>query len=124
MMGLVDNFEIQDCVDCGVRFGVPVGFTINRRNDKRSFYCPNGHPMSYRESTADVLRRERDRLKQQLAQKDDEAAEAFKKLAKTEKEMKRQKKRIESGLCTCCNRHFSNLQRHMENKHNDHTNHG
>jgi len=29
------------------------------------------------------------------------------------------KKRVGRGVCPCCNRHFTNLQRHMETKHPD-----
>ena len=29
------------------------------------------------------------------------------------------KKRVGRGICPCCNRHFANLQRHMETKHPD-----
>lgn len=65
-------FEEQDCIECGVRFGVPEGYTARRLADRKSFCCPNGHSMAYVESTADKLRRERDQLVQRMAQKDDE----------------------------------------------------
>lgn len=119
-------FEEQDCINCGVRFGVPVGFTQHRMNDKRSFYCPNGHSMSYRQSDADVLRQERDRLKQQMAYKEEQIAaerrmrEAAERSASAYKgQTTRLKKRASAGICPCCNRSFENLRRHMATKHPD-----
>jgi hypothetical protein len=70
-----NNLESIQCVRCGCIFGVPSGYLDGRRLDKESFYCPNGHSMSYNDSEADKLRRERDRLKQQLAEKDDMIAD-------------------------------------------------
>ena len=39
-------------------------FLVERRKDKRTFYCPNGHPMSFREGEADRLRKELDSMTQ------------------------------------------------------------
>lgn len=117
-------YEDQDCPACGVRFGVPTGYTANRRKDKRSFWCPNGHSMSYTESEADRLRRERDRLQQQLALKDDEIRwqreirEAAERSASARKgQITKLKKRAAAGVCPCCNRSFENLRRHMDSQH-------
>lgn len=125
------HFEEQDCINCGVRFGVPAGFTQHRRNDKRNFYCPNGHSMAYTQNEADRLRIERDRLKQQIAQKDDEilAAQrgedwqrrlresAERKAAAARGQVTKLKKRAAAGVCPCCHRQFTDLQRHMAGKH-------
>lgn len=110
-------FETAICNECSINFGVPHGFTDNRRADKRSFSCPNGHGMSYQESEADKLRRERDRLQQQIAQKDDEIAETQRALVAQKAQVTRLKNRAKAGLCSCCNRHFVNLERHMASKH-------
>lgn len=117
-------FELQDCINCAVRFGVPEGFTANRRRDKRTFWCPNGHPMSYTQSEADLLRRERDRLKQEQARLHDvarrhaEERDAARRQASAARgQVTRLKNRAAAGLCPCCNRSFQNLQRHMTTKH-------
>ena len=61
------------CDECGIVFTVPNGWHEARRRDHARWYCPNGHIWSFvGESEADKLRRERDRLKQQIAYKDDE----------------------------------------------------
>lgn len=36
---------------CGLLFAIPTNWDNLRRKDKRSFYCPNGHSMSYRGET-------------------------------------------------------------------------
>jgi hypothetical protein len=100
------------------------------RRNCNHFYCLWGHEQHYslgptREAE---LRLERDRLKQQLAQKDDEitdanrrAAHAKKQLAASRGEVTRLHKRTENGVCPCCNRTFANLARHMASKHKDRT---
>lgn len=111
------DFENQPCPECGVRFGVPVGFTENRRKDKRSFYCPNGHSMSYTESVEEKLRRERNRLKQDQARLEQELADARAETERKEKAVKRLKKRASAGTCPCCKRTFKNMAEHMKHQH-------
>ena len=118
------SFESIDCYKCGIEFGLPKSFIENRRKDQNSFWCPNGHSQCFSESLADQLRRERDRLKQQIAQKDDEIArqrnlrdEADRKAAAARGQVTKLKNRAKAGLCPCCNRHFTNLERHMASKH-------
>ena len=119
-------FEDQDCITCFMQFRVPQGFTAARRRDGRSFYCPNGHSMSYPlgESEADKLRRERDRLVQRMAEKDDtihaleaSRARAERKASAARGHVTKIKKRAANGVCPCCNRTFADLARHMGTKH-------
>lgn len=126
-------FEEQDCVRCGVRFGVPAGFTSNRRKDKNSFYCPNGHSMSYTESEADKMRRERDRLAQEKARVEEER-DAAQRGEQRQRELRkaaersavayrgvatRMKKRATKGTCPCCKTEFAELAAHMKDAHPD-----
>lgn len=82
-----------------------------------TWYCPNGHPRVFRESEADKLRREVNRLKQQAAQKDDEIATEQKARRAAETATARLKKRTAAGVCPCCNRSFVALARHIKTKH-------
>ena len=57
------------CPICGVHYCLDKLFDDHRQkgattDDGRplSWHCPNGHSLVYRESLADTLRRERDRL--------------------------------------------------------------
>ncbi len=117
---------VSRCVNCGVQYGVTADFDEERREDKRSFYCPNGHPMSYTENEADRLRRERDNLKQQMGRVESERDQAWRAVEKeaekrrvAEKELKRTQRRVHAGVCPCCNRTVSQLARHMKSKHPD-----
>ena len=41
------GLEIHDCIHCGISFAVPTEFIESRREDHKTFYCPNGHRMYY-----------------------------------------------------------------------------
>lgn len=90
------------------------------------FYCGYGHSQYFciGESEADKLRRERDRLTQRIAEKDDEIKRqqeqrqaAERQLAATRGVVTRIKNRVGHGVCPCCNRTFGDLARHMATKH-------
>lgn len=121
-----ETIIVTRCVNCGVVYGVTDDFDAERRQDKRPFYCPNGHPMSYHESEADRLRRDRDRLQQQIARVEEERTAAWQAESdaidarrKVERELKRVNTRLGAGVCPCCNRTFWQLSRHMQSKHPD-----
>lgn len=119
-----NDLEAHHCGDCGIRFAAPKSWWETRQEDGKSFYCPNGHQRVFRESTADRLRRERDRLAQQVAQRDDEIRrqrelrEAAERQASAARgQVTKLKKRASAGVCPCCNRTFSALSSHMKQKH-------
>lgn len=106
------------CGKCGIDFTVPDHWEQSRRNDHETFYCPNGHPRVFKgESEAEKLRRERDRLAQQLAHKDDQIKSRDKSLVAAKGQITKLKKRASAGTCPCCNRTFSNMAQHMKTKH-------
>lgn len=125
------EFEEFQCVTCSIAFCVPNGYIDNRRRDGKTFNCPNGHEMTFRETEGDRIRRERDQLKQKLAQKDDEIKAAWatankqaeyvaageRKLRAARGQITKIKRRASNGVCPCCNRTFSDLARHMHSKH-------
>jgi hypothetical protein len=102
----------HECISCGVIFGMTKQFDDRRKQDKASFYCPNGHPAAYVESEADRLRRslENERRKLSTAQFE---------LMMAEKKVKRLEKRTKNGVCPCCHRQFQSVARHMATKHPD-----
>ena len=93
---------------------------------KISFYCPYGHSQVFceGESEESKLRRERDMLKQQMAQRDDVISKQSRELF-AERELvnnlKAQRKvaakRAKAGTCPCCHRTFRQMALHMRNKH-------
>lgn len=106
-----DEYEFRCCPTCGVEYAAPKVFMEEcRKNPSLYFHCPNGHSRHFSESEADKLRRERDRLQQQLAWKDDE-------ITAKAKQIKRLEKRAAAGTCPCCSRSFTNMSQHMKTKH-------
>lgn len=127
----------EQCPSCGIVFAWPAEFheTVRKGGERCRGYCPNGHVIQWSESEASTLRRERDRLKQQAAQKDDEIR-LWKNTANQQREQveherrrangykghaTRITKRAKAGVCPCCNRHFTALERHMATKHPEFT---
>ena len=112
-------FDMMCCGSCGINFLMP---TVRNNESKAkgrglSWFCPNGHERVYGETEADKVRRELNTARQQIARAEDEAREAAARATKAENAKKRLEKRINAGLCPCCNRSFQNLQRHMATKH-------
>lgn len=121
---MANELETIPCSACGIRFGMPHDFVEARRGDKRQFYCPNGHILSYHESEADRLRRERDRLKQnqarleELFNREHEARQAAeRRISAAKGQITKLKTRAAAGVCPCCNRTVSQMARHMKSKH-------
>jgi phage/plasmid primase-like uncharacterized protein len=101
-------------------------FDAAKRSEKVGFYCSYGHPLVFMEGESDLdkMRRERDRLAQQLAQRDDRIREerearetAERRAAAARGLVTKIKNRVGHGVCPCCNRTFSDLARHMAGKH-------
>jgi len=47
---------IEECIECGTKFGMTRTYHDWVKENKKAFYCPNGHSMSYSKSEADRLR--------------------------------------------------------------------
>jgi len=108
----------QQCITCGISFGVPLDWDKRRRHDHKLFYCPNGHQQRYTgENEEEKLKKENARLaqKSRLLQHSLDSTERSRRAQKGQ--VTRIKNRIAKGVCPCCNRQFKNLHRHMENKH-------
>lgn len=106
-----------ECWVCGIAFAWPEHLDDRARERGTTFYCPNGHAIRYGESEATKLRAELAREEGRIAQlkydlKHTEGQRRAEKAAKT-----KLKNRIAKGVCPCCNRHFANVQRHIENQH-------
>lgn len=111
---------------CGTPFALPMEMLNAARNAGHTVYCPHGHTVCWKETEIDRVRRERDRLKQNLAEKDDEIRRQQSLREGTERQLAAQrgvvtriKNRVGHGVCPCCSRTFQDLQRHMKTKHSD-----
>ncbi len=112
------------CHKCGVDYGLGEEFIAQRRRDKGTFYCPNGHGTYYPGKTD--LEKERDRLANRLRWTSENLA-ASRTVAKAadyraraaKGQLTRFRKRIANGVCPCCNRSFANVLAHMSSEHPD-----
>lgn len=105
---------------CGISFMVPSHWSQKRREDHKTFYCPNGHSQWFpQESEEEKLRRERDRLKQNTAYLEDRLKDKDRQVSAARGQVTRIKNRISAGVCPCCNRSFSNLAKHMAHMHKE-----
>jgi hypothetical protein len=120
---------ISTCWKCKCEVWLPQSlYDAAKHSSRISFFCAYGHEaiFSEGETEADKLRRERDLLKQRMAQKDDElkaqiaSAKAFKAQAIAYKaSATKARQRGSKGVCQCCGRQFQNVLRHMQTKHAD-----
>jgi len=115
-----------ECHVCGVIFGLTDDFERQRRNDKRTFWCPNGHGAVYGTSEADTLRRkleDAERDTNRLRAENDQAwaaATEYRKDADAKgREIKRITRRANAGECLHCKRHFVDVESHVKRKHPD-----
>jgi hypothetical protein len=121
---MICDMSCMHCGECGIEFHVPAHFYKERQETGRGWFCPNGHSRVFREKESDKLRRERDRLAQQIAEKNDEIKRqremreaAERKASAARGQVTKMRNRVGNGVCPCCTRSFTNLQRHMETQH-------
>lgn len=111
---LQNDLKTQTCGECGIVFAAPAAFWEDRhRHHNKNFYCPNGHARVFLgETEAEKYKRLYEAEKAEKERKD-------RQLAAAQRQAKKIKNRIANGVCPCCHRTFSNLQRHMGTKHPD-----
>lgn len=121
------------CPSCGVLYALPerlIAAARERGNRERVWYCPNGHELGYNDAPGEA---EADKLRRQL---EDERARAGRQSARADQlesrliaqkgaatrarnERDRLARRVQAGVCPCCNRTFKQLARHMATQHPD-----
>jgi hypothetical protein len=105
------------CGTCHIDLAVPRGFLDARKRDGATFYCPVGHKMSYGEGETERLKRRLESANARAIHAEDQRRAAERRTAAYKGQVTKIKKRVGNGVCPCCNRHFANVERHMENKH-------
>jgi DNA-binding transcriptional regulator YiaG len=120
MTNYVDGIEFVtiECGGCHVPFAMSRAFYDARRNDHKTWHCPNGCVRHYTgPSELEKLRTEVERQKQLR-----EAEEARRLRVEEERDQvarahNRMRIRVMNGVCPCCNRTFQNLMQHMKTEH-------
>jgi hypothetical protein len=129
LITLETTLELHTCPACGVAFAAPADLLANRRQSHESFYCPNGHRMSFPQKTdLEKAQAEIEKYKKLLKQEQAYAAGVIEERNVAQRSLKatkaahtRTKNRIANGVCPCCNRSFPNLSEHMHMEHPTYT---
>lgn len=123
-LSFIDTLVVLTCW-CGINHAVPEdlrNYQMRQHNDGVKdvigIYCPLGHQhQPAGEGKAAKLERDLERATARnrgtLARLESERRSH----SATKGAVTKLKKRIGKGVCPCCNRHFENVQRHMERKH-------
>lgn len=83
--GITPDIEVHLCGNCGIMWGAPADWFERRREDGKTFYCPNGCARVYRET-------EKDRLQRQLEQEQRRVA----RLMASEDQLRAEVKQVEA----------------------------
>lgn len=124
---ITTEIRALNCARCGLTFGISKSFERFRREDKREFYCPNGHEQFFPGKTkAEIAQEERDAARELAAREsnrrrlaEQEAAHERRVAAAHKGWNTHIRNRIANGVCPCCNRSFTNVLRHMTTQHPD-----
>ncbi len=121
------NGHWTTCWKCKTEYFLPSALYRSAQASERiGVFCPYGHEGHFleRPTEEEKLRQERDRLRQRVAQRDDEIKLERERREATERQLSAQrgvvtriKNRVGHGVCPCCSRTFQNLTRHMKSKH-------
>jgi NMD protein affecting ribosome stability and mRNA decay len=112
------NLTVIMCGECGMAFAVPELWRKERVENHKTFYCPNGCLRCYKAKAAiDEVRDQVNFVQAQLNEAQHLAIVKGRELDKLQKAHHKLEHRISNGSCPCCNRTFSNLQKHMKSKH-------
>lgn len=122
------DLYISDCAVCGVVFGMPVDIEQRRREDRKAFYCPNGHNLVFSgltqaEKDAKAAKERAERLSAALTAQRDQTEAARREAAESKASEVRLRWRVGNGVCPCCQRTFPALAAHVATKHPEFVHH-
>ncbi len=112
-----ERLVTETCYSCGVLFAMVEDFYDHRQQDRKSFYCPNGHSQAYLSGKTDAQKLE-DAHARELALRD-QAGAAIRDAEQLRVALLRDRERFANGVCPCCNRSFVAVARHIKDQHPD-----
>lgn len=114
------------CAACGTPFGMESNLNQNRRQDGKSFSCPNGHSNIYGPGTVDKLKQQlalEAKKREQLETRLRARAEDIERLERSRSALRgvitRTKREIAAGRCPVCGETFPVVAEHMAAAHPD-----
>ena len=85
-------------------------------------FCPLGHAhVPAGKSQVEIEREMRQRAEMRLTATRDQLESEKRSHVATKGQLTKARKRIGKGVCPCCNRHFTNVERHMATQHPDYS---
>jgi len=114
------TFEVLTCGECGIEFAVPTSWVSVRREDHRSWCCPNKHDRHFPAKNAiEIANEEKLAIQARLNNETHARLVAEKKQREAEVKVNQLIARASRGICPCCNRTFSHsrMAAHMKSKH-------
>ena len=111
------TLQEDTCCVCGITFAAPQHWFKTKQRTQETFYCPNGHTLSFTKSTETLLREQVADEQKRARELELQLTSVKDQLQATKRELARHQKRVANGVCPCCNRSFAQLQRHMKTKH-------
>jgi hypothetical protein len=136
MYGVKTTLVVWECPaqGCGIVYGIPQEFANSLQSQGGSYYCPNGHELSWDETDADRERKRAERAERRLRAEEDTSRRLTDNLRHQEHRARalkghltRMRNRIANGVCPvpgCKRSGFTNVMRHIAAKHPEwHHNH-
>lgn len=122
-ISFTDKLVVVTCW-CGINHAVPNNlrdFQLRQHRDGEpvtSIFCPLGHEHAPAgEGKAAQLQRDLDRANSRSRANLAALETERRSHSATKGQMTKLKKRVGKGVCPCCNRHFTNVERHMATRH-------
>lgn len=132
-LSAIQTYTIVQCTHegCGVHFALNDDYIDARKRDRRTWYCPNGHPRWYPGKTeaqeareeAERQRQRAERLARDVENKSIILARERRSHSATKGQLTKVKKRTDHAMCPVegCRRSFANVARHIANQHPGYT---
>lgn len=109
----------RNCITCGVFYALPETMWNHHVQAGGFHTCLNGHEQGWDKEGSENgrLRRDKARLQQRIAQRDDEIRDLERSVSAQKGNVTKLKRRAGSGTCPCCQRSFMNVNAHLAKKH-------
>lgn len=112
------TLAVINCGECGGTYAINERYRRQKEELSGTWTCPYCRcGWGYCEGKIAKLQKELSAAKCETLRQQQLRESAERERAIAQAEIARQKKRSSAGVCSCCNRSFANLRRHMATKH-------
>lgn len=111
------EFEVVTCANCKVQFMLTLKHVEILRNSHNTFYCPNGHNLSYGKSTCETTK---EKLEKDLANQKhwvDILEKGNNELMQEHWNLKKQILDLRKKDCPHCNKRYIDIKKHIRKSH-------